>query len=63
MRDSYDLWRSHDMEQERRRARLPVCCYCGEHIMQEDAVCIDGDYYCDECLETHFREAMEYEDD
>ena len=60
MIDNYDIWRRHDEEQERRLARLPECCHCGEHIQQEDAVCIDGSWYCDDCLETYFRQATEY---
>lgn len=63
MMDNYDMWRQHDMEQSRRLERLPVCSYCGEPIQQEDAVCIDGEWFCDDCLETHFRQAVEYEID
>lgn len=44
----FDRW---DAEQERRLARLPKCTVCGEPIHQEDAVCIDGKYYCDDCLD------------
>ena len=40
----------YNAEQQRRLESLPECANCGEHIQQEDAVCIDGDYYCDECL-------------
>ena len=29
---------------------LPVCANCGEHITQETAVCVNGDWYCDVCL-------------
>ena len=47
--DNYDLWEAHDREQERQLARLPKCCCCGEPIQQEEAVCIDEDYYCEEC--------------
>jgi hypothetical protein len=41
----------HDAEQERRLRRLPVCCSCKGHIQQESAVRINGDWYCDECIE------------
>lgn len=44
----YDRW---DKEQQKRLDRLPECDNCGYPIQQEDAVCIDGKYYCDECLE------------
>ena len=36
-------------EQENRLALLPHCCCCGEPIVQEKAICIDGDWYCIEC--------------
>jgi formylmethanofuran dehydrogenase subunit E len=51
--DNYDLWEAHDIEMERRRMRRPECSLCGEHIQQEDAVCIHGEYICDECLENN----------
>lgn len=49
--DNFDIWEAHDIEMERRRMRLPECACCGEHIQQEDAVCINGDWYCDSCLD------------
>ena len=42
----------HCAEQERQLEKLPVCCDCGEHIQQEDAVVIDGNWYCDDCLDN-----------
>ena len=42
--------RRWEEEQEKKLKRLPLCICCEEHIRQDDAVCIDGDYYCDECL-------------
>ena len=41
----------HDAYKERSLRRLPVCCMCDEHIQQERAVRINGDWYCNECLE------------
>ena len=38
-------------EQERWLKKLPVCCECEEHIQQESAVRIDGEWYCDACLD------------
>lgn len=48
----------YDMEQARRLAQLPTCEYCGKAIQQERAVCIDGFWYCDECLEKYRREVV-----
>lgn len=41
----------HDTEQEEWLDSLPKCEHCGEPIQQEKAVCIDGKYFCDECLD------------
>lgn len=41
----------YDAEQENELQRLPVCCECGNPIQQEKAVRINGDWYCDECLD------------
>ena len=41
----------YEQEQERALARYPKCAICGEPIAQEEAVLIDGKYYCDECLD------------
>ena len=42
---------NYDEEQTRWLESLPICAECGEHIQQEIAVCINGEWYCDECLE------------
>lgn len=36
-------------EQENRLELLPHCVSCGEPIQQDKAVCVDGNWYCDEC--------------
>lgn len=43
----FDRW---DAEQEEWLDSLPECWCCGNHIQQEDAVRIDGKWYCDDCL-------------
>lgn len=43
----------HDREEQRWLETKPKCCLCDQHIQQEDVVCIDGDYYCDDCLKNH----------
>ena len=47
--DNYRMWQAYDMDQEERLADLPVCKCCGHPIQQEQAVCIEGDYYCEDC--------------
>lgn len=44
----FDQW---DQEQQRKLERLPACRACGEHIQQENAVRLEGYYYCDACLD------------
>ena len=45
--DDFNRW---DRERERRREQLPRCDVCGEHIQQDDAVFLDNEWYCDDCL-------------
>lgn len=62
MMDVYDMWRAHDIEQERRLARRPVCSHCGEHIQEEELFDIDGKLYHEECAIELFRKwAEDYE--
>ena len=48
----------YSADREERLRRLPICCECKEHIQQEKAVCISGDWYCDDCLDD-MREEIE----
>lgn len=41
----------HDRAQEMALNKLPKCKCCGEPIQQDDAFCIDGQYWCDNCME------------
>ena len=58
--DNYTLWEQHEADQEKKLAKLPKCCLCGEPIQQESAIRISGKWYCDDCLEYH-REYIEEE--
>jgi len=46
----FDRW---DAEQSRQERELPCCVDCGEHIHQEDAVYMDGRWFCDSCLDSY----------
>ncbi len=59
--DNYDLWERHDAEQNRWLERLPKCSICGEPIQQDMAVCIHGDWYCDDCLDDMRKEVPDNE--
>jgi len=54
---------AHDIErflaeEDHALAQYPVCCRCGNHVQQDSIVRIDGNYYCDECLNA-LRESIE----
>lgn len=50
MIDNYDLWKMHDEKQQRALDELPLCVWCEQPIQQETAVCINDEFYCDDCL-------------
>ena len=51
--DNYDIWEANERRLEQQLASLPVCEHCGNPIQQEDAVCLDGAWYCDDCLKNN----------
>lgn len=44
-------YEEQDREQEVWLQRRPVCVCCGEHIQEEMAHQINGEYWCDKCLD------------
>ena len=50
----------HDAEQQERLKKFPVCKLCDHPIQQEDAVCFNGRWYCDECLSEHRESVGDY---
>ena len=48
----------HDAEQEKKIEKLSVCDYCDEHIQDEYAYYINGEWICECCLGRHFRKDM-----
>lgn len=61
MIDNYDIWEAHDIEMERRRARLPVCDNrkCRRQIDDEYFYEIEGDYLCEKCMILRYRRSVE----
>ena len=52
VKDNYDLFLEHEMEQENRLAKLPKCAWCGEPI--GDEYCYElskGELVCESCIE------------
>lgn len=52
---------AHDRKQAKWLNSLPTCECCGDAIQQERAVCIEGFWYCDKCLEGYKKEVIPYE--
>lgn len=59
--DNYDIWNAHDIENERKRARLPVCDNrkCRRQIDDDYFWEIDGDYLCEKCAIERYRRSVE----
>ena len=59
--DNYDLWEANDRENERKRARLPVCDNrkCRRQIDGEHFYEIEGDYLCEKCMILRYRRNVE----
>ena len=51
----FEVW---DAEQNRQLDRLPYCEDCGNPIQQEDAVYINGEWLCDDCLSSYRRDVL-----
>lgn len=49
--DPVDEFNRYDGRKQKQLERLPRCKSCRDHIQQDTAVCIKGDYWCDDCLE------------
>ena len=49
-------WDKYCEEQEREAEKRPLCCLCGEHILEEFCFeVIDGEYICEACMESRCR--------
>lgn len=42
---------SYDREQQKALKKRPICCCCHEPIQQDDAFCVNGEYWCNDCME------------
>ncbi len=48
----------HDAEQTRQLEQLPVCADCDEHIQEETAYYINGEWICINCMSAYEREVL-----
>lgn len=53
MKDMVDFFNDYDREQNKKLAKLPVCADCGEHILDESAFYIDGEWICEDCMDSY----------
>lgn len=49
----------YDRQQEEWLNSLPVCDCCGEPIQDDFCYGINGDLICEDCLDMHFRKAVD----
>lgn len=49
----------YDRQQNEELNKRPKCCYCGEHIQDDFCYEINGEYFCEDCLDMHFRKAVD----
>ena len=59
--DNYSQWEAHEREAERWLARRPVCIECEEHIQEDSAFYINGEWICENCIEIYRRDIHEDE--
>lgn len=51
----FDRW---DTDQHKQLEQLPVCEDCGEHIQDETAFYINGEWICEDCMDSYRREVL-----
>lgn len=52
-------WDAYCEEQERKAKKLPICSQCGERIYDDYVYVIDGELYCEDCIDE-CREPVEH---
>ena len=54
--DNYDLWEAHEAKQEAALARCPVCENrgCGKRIQDDFYFYIDGEIFCEDCMQDKY---------
>lgn len=48
----------HDAEQNKRLEQHPVCADCDQHIQDETAYYINGEWLCRDCISAYEREVL-----
>jgi formylmethanofuran dehydrogenase subunit E len=52
----------HDAEAEHWLERRPVCSICGEHIQDDIALRLDGEWICDGCVAVNRQWIDDYDE-
>ena len=47
-----------DEEQNRKLEQFPVCADCENHIQDEEAYYINGEWICEGCMDSYKREVL-----
>lgn len=58
--DNYDMWLQHETAQEKAIAKCPVCSECDNHIQDEQAYYINGEWICEKCMDTYKRYVADF---
>ena len=48
----------YEADQHKQLEQLPVCEDCGEHIQDETAFYINGEWICESCMDSYRREVL-----
>lgn len=57
--DNYSQWEEHERQQEDWLEKRPRCGFCDERIQDDFCYEINGEYVCEDCLDTHFLKAVD----
>ncbi len=57
--DNYDAYRQHEAEREKWLKSRPICVYCEEPIQDDFLYEVNGELYCEECMQKWFRQSTE----
>ena len=57
--DNYDAYSYHEAQQEAMLAKCPVCDSCGESIQDDYLYDVNGDVFCESCMNDLFRKSTE----
>lgn len=51
-----------DIENDKWSNTRPVCAYCGEHIQEEEALYLNDEWICEECVKDNMKSIDYYEE-